>query len=193
MIALCWRSVGADQRTTAPPENPLYSPVADHVYLQEIGQKVPTDKPVTAMAAWQDEIYAVSDAKLHRLHEGELQAIENAPSGLRRLFVLDGKLWGSTADALYLFADGARSNRKVFDGAVVDMCMHNGAVHAATRDEVFRFEDGAFVDIKPKSGWLTTDTTMIMEDGSQVLVDPDPPGADRAYRVVQWHALPAAT
>ena len=92
--------------------------------------------------------------------------------GLQRLFVLDGKLWGSTADALYLFADGARSSRKVLDGAVVDMCMHNGAVHAATRDEVFRFADGAFVDIKPKSGWLTTDTTMIMADGSQVLVDP---------------------
>ena len=172
VMALSWNPVCAERRTTAPPKNPLYSAIADDVYLQEIGQKVPTDKPVTAVAAWQDEIYAVSEGKLLRLHDGKLEAVEKSPSGLQQLFVLDGKLWGSTADALYLFADDARTSRKVFEGAVVDMCMHNGAVYAATRDEIFRLEDGAFVDIKPKSGWLTTDTTMIMEDGSQVLGDP---------------------
>ncbi len=33
-------------------------------------------------------------------------------------------------------------------------------------------QDGKFVDIKPKSGWLSSDTTVQMADGSQVLVDP---------------------
>jgi hypothetical protein len=167
-----WRAARADQRTTTPPQSPLYSTVADDTYLQEVGQKVPTPKPVTALVAWDSEIFAISDGELLRLRDGALQAIENAPKGLKQLFVLDGKLWGSTPDALYLFADGARSSRKVFGGAVVDMCMHNDAVHAATRDEVHRFDDETFIDIKPKSGWLTTDTTMIMEDGSQVLDDP---------------------
>jgi hypothetical protein len=146
--------------------------VADDVYLQEIGQKIPTEKPVTALAAWQDDVYALSDGRLLRLRDGTLQDVDRAPSGLQRMFVFDGQLWGATADALYLFAESAGSNRKVFDGDIVDMCVHNGSVHAATRDAVFRFENGKFIDIKPKSGWLTTDTTMIMEDGSQVLVDP---------------------
>jgi hypothetical protein len=172
VIALGSRQVAAEQRITAPPKNPVYSPVADDVYMQEIGQKVPTEKPVIALAAWQGGIYALSDGKLLRFQEGALQPVANAPSNLQRLFVLGRKLWGGAPDALYLFAEGARSNRKVLDGAVVDMCMHDDAVHASTRDDVLRFEDGAFVDIKPKSGWLTTDTTMIMEDGSQVLVDP---------------------
>ena len=98
--------------------------------------------------------------------------MKNAPAGLLRLFVLDGKLWGATDDALYLFKDRARSADKVFEGKIVDMCMHNGVVHAATRDDVYRYANGAFVNIKPKSGWLSSNTTMIMEDGSQVLIDP---------------------
>src|SRR4051812_31504020 len=67
MVTLCWRTVEADQRVTAPPKTRLYSPVADHVYLQEIGRRVPTDKPVTALAVWQDAIYAVRDGVLCRL------------------------------------------------------------------------------------------------------------------------------
>lgn len=172
VATLCWRTVEADQRVTAPPKTRLYSPVADHVYLQEIGRKVPTGKPVTALAAWQHAIYAVRDGVLCRLHESELEVVKNAPAGLLRLFVLDAKMWGTTADALYRFDDGDRPPSKVFDGKVADMCIHNGTVHAATRDDVYRWEGRALVDIKPKSGWLTSDTTMIMADGTQVLVDP---------------------
>jgi hypothetical protein len=172
LVSLAWQTVGNAERTIAPPKNPLYTPVADRVFLQEIGRKVATDKPVTALAAWQGEIYAVLGGDLHRLNESHLQVLKNAPSALRRLFVLDGKLWGSTADALYLFEDHARSADKVYNGRIVDMCIHNGVVHAATRDDVYRYVDGTFVNIKPKSGWLSSDTTVMMADGSQVLVDP---------------------
>ena len=68
VVTLCWRTVEADQRVIGPPKTRLYSPVADQVYLQEIGRKVPTDKPVTALAAWQRAIYAVRDGVLCRLH-----------------------------------------------------------------------------------------------------------------------------
>ena len=172
LATLCWRTVEADQRVTAPPKARLYSPVADDVYLQEIGRKVPTNKPVTALAAWQHAIYAVRDGVLCRLHESELEVVKNAPAGLSRLFVLDGKMWGTTADALYRFDGDERPASKVFEGKVVDMCIHNGTVHAATRDDVYRLENGALVDIKPKSGWLSSNTTMMRADGTQVLVDP---------------------
>lgn len=170
--ALTLRHVEAAPRVIVPPEQRLYSAVADEVYWQEIGRKVPTDKPVTSLAAWQGEVYAVLGGALHRLGENEPQAIKNAPAGLQRLFVLDEKVWGASDKALYVFKEGARSADKVLDGQIVDMCVHNGAVHAATRDDVYRYTNGAFVNIRPKSGWLTTDTTMIKEDGSQVLVDP---------------------
>ena len=107
-----------------------------------------------------------------QLSDGKLKPVADAPAGFERLYVLDGQLWGSTPKALFNRAKDAQIFRKVFDGAVVDMCLHNGVVHAATRDAVYRLDDGSFVDIRPKSGWLTTDTTMIMDDGSQVLVDP---------------------
>jgi hypothetical protein len=160
------------ERTTAPPENPLYSPVADHVYLQEVGSKLPTDEPVAALVACGGEVFAVKGGVLHRLHGKELQALKSASAGLRRLFVFDDVMWGSTADGLYQFDDGAQTAKKVLEGDIVDMCMHNGEVHAATKDTVFRLVDGKFVNIMPTEGWLSSDSTMVMEDGSQVLHEP---------------------
>ena len=167
-----WQTAIAAPRVIKPPEQRLYSTVADQVYLQEIGRKVSTEKPVTALAAWHDELYGVLDGRLHRLDENEFQVVARAPSGLRRLFALDGKLWASTADALYLLGEQVRTANKVFEGRVVDMCMHNGIAHAATRDEILRFEDGKFIDIRPAPGWLSSDTTLMKEDGSQVLMEP---------------------
>ncbi len=131
-IAFSWQAADAKPRATAPPEKPLYKPVADHVFQQEVGRKVPTEKPVTALAAWQGEIYAVLDGTLHRLEGSKLKAVKSSPAGLRRLVALNGQLWGTTADALYQFEEGAGSAKKVFEGEVVDLCLHNGAVHAAT-------------------------------------------------------------
>ncbi len=41
----------------------------------------------------------------------------------------------------------------------------------ATRDELFRFHSGSFVSVKPKDGYLSNDSTMVMEDFSQLLAD----------------------
>jgi hypothetical protein len=162
----------AEQRVVAPPINRHYSPIADDVYLQEIGQKVPTEKPVTALAAWKGAIYAVRNGDLCRLHGNALQVVKNVPRNLAQLFVLGGKMWGMTADALYVFDESDSPARKVFDGKFVDMCLHNGVVHAATREDVYQWADGALANIKPKSGWLSSDTTVMKADGSQELVDP---------------------
>ena len=37
----------------------LWKPLADEVYLQEVGRKIPTDKPVTAVVVWKGRLYAV--------------------------------------------------------------------------------------------------------------------------------------
>lgn len=171
-FTLTWSFTLAAERTTAPPPHPMYKTAADRVYEQEVGSKIATAKPVSSVAAWMGEVFTVSDGTLQRLQGDKLQPVKNAPVGLRRLLVLDGKLFGLAAGGLYAFDENTKSAKKIFDREVVDVCLHNGAVHAATRNDIYRWQDGKFVDIKPKSGWLSSDTTVQMEDGSQVLMDP---------------------
>jgi hypothetical protein len=158
------------QRIIAPPEQRLYEAVSDEVYLQEIGSQVVTPKPVTALAVYRQTLFAVLDGTLHTLEDGRLQPLADAPVGVKRLFVLAGALWGTTEETVYRYQDGELS--KVFDGPIVDLCVHLGHVYGATRGAVYRFEEGAFVNIKPATGWLSSDSTVVMADGSQVLVNP---------------------
>jgi len=154
----------------AAPENRLYEAVADNVYLQEIGTQIVTTQPVTALAVYDQTLYAVLDGILHTLQDGRLKPLDEAPRGMRRLFVLAGALWGTTSEGVYRFMDGKLT--RVFDHPMVDLCIHRGHVYGATRDDVYRFEEDGPVNIMPQRGWLSSDSTVVMADGSQVLVNP---------------------
>ena len=71
--------------------------MADEVYLQEVGEKVATDKPVTALALRGDSAYAVVGGALKLLRGGVLLDVEGAPGGIKRLRSLDGALWAVAA------------------------------------------------------------------------------------------------
>ena len=122
------------------------------------------------MADWQDEMYAVLD-ELHRLEENRSSRDKHTVR-IAAIICAGRKTLGEHGRGTYLFGEHARTANKVFEGRVVDMCMHNDMAHAATRDVILRWEGGKFVDIKPKSGWLSSDTTLMKEDGSQVLMEP---------------------
>lgn len=158
--------------TTSPPKNPSYARVTDHVYLQEIPERIPTDAPVTAVATYGGKTYAVLGGALHTLDKGKLLPHKDAPGNCRRLFVLGDALWATTEGGVYRYDAKTDSAAKVFDEPMVDLCVHNKEVHGATSDDVYRFTNGAFVNIKPATGWLSSNTTMIMADGTQVLADP---------------------
>jgi hypothetical protein len=156
---------------SAPPDRPhLWRPVADVPYLQEIGEKVPTDAPVTAVAFHDGTLYAVIGNEVRVLRNGSLEAASGAPQGIRVLKALDSVLWAATESGAYRF-DGSQWQR-IDDRPYVDFCLHLGKVHAATRDALFRFEDGAFVSAAPEGGYLSSDSTVVMDDFSQVLADP---------------------
>ncbi len=157
-------------RTTSPPENPLFASIPDEVFLQEIPQKIVSTAPVTAIAIANGSVFAVIEGKLHTLSEGQLKAAPDTPTNIKRLFTFDDQLWLTTLDAVFILSKGKAT--KVFDKPMVDLCMHRGAIHGATDADIYRLEDGQFKNIKPETGWLTTNTTMIMADGSQVLADP---------------------
>ena len=147
-----------------------WEPVADDVYLQEIADKLPTAQPVTAVAAFDGTVYAVSGETMSIVRDGGLQDAPGAPAGIHRLRVLDSTLWAATDTGAYRFADGAW--QRIDERPYVDFCIHLDAVHGATRDAVFRFENGQFVEAEPENGYLSSDSTVVMEDFSQVLADP---------------------
>lgn len=148
----------------------LRKPVPDEPYLQEIGQRIATDKPVTAVAVYQDTVFAVASGAMKVLREGFLGDAAGAPAAVKRLRSLGGVVWASAESGTYRFAGDAWA--RVHEKPFVDFCVHLGQVHGATSDEIFRFADGKFVSLKPAGGYLQNDTTMIMEDGTQVLTDP---------------------
>lgn len=148
----------------------LWKPVADEVFLQEIGSKVATDAPIQALALFNGDLYAVINGTAHRLNNGRFEAIPEAPSNIAVMKSLDGAIFASTDNAVYRF-DGSQLTQ-VFDEPMVDFCIHNDAVLGATRDDVYRFEKDRFVLAKPETGYLSSDSTMVMPDGTQVLADP---------------------
>src|SRR5512144_2810903 len=60
----------------------LWAPVADEVYLQEVCEKVTTDKPVTTVALRGDLAYAVVGGAVKLLREAVLLDAEGAPDGV---------------------------------------------------------------------------------------------------------------
>lgn len=164
-------SVSAAPGEVANPESRrLWKPVADEVYLQEVGEKVATDKPVTAVAVHAGAVYAVVGGTMKSLREGNLVDANGAPAGVKRMRSLGGALWAAAEHGTYHFSDGNWS--RVDEKPFTDFCVHLGQVYGATRDAVFRFESGRFVNIRPAGGYLSSDSTVVMEDFTQVLANP---------------------
>jgi len=148
----------------------LWKPVPDSVYLQEIGEQIPTEKSVTCVAVYDKSLYAVVGGALKILQAGVLRDSPGSPKDVRRLRSIGNELWAAAPDGAFRFtgSEWVRIDPRPF----TDFCMHLGHVCGATRDALFRFENDRFVDLRPANGYLSTDTTLVREDFSQVLTDP---------------------
>jgi len=165
--------IGAVTGQSAPisgnVEQRLWKPVPDGVYLQEVGEKIVTDKPVTSVALHSNVICAVIDGELKRVQGAHLSDFSGAPKGIRRLRILAGDIWALTDQGVYRFAGNWE---QVGTDHLVDLCMHLGKIYGTSQNALFRFENGHFVNIRPEGGYLSTDSTLVMEDFTQVLADP---------------------
>lgn len=148
----------------------LWQPVKDHVYLQEVSQKIPTPDPVSSLAFFDDQLYVVSDGRIHAYQDDSFSEVSQAPRDVERLLVLNDDLWALTAFGLFRFNNNTWTN--TLAERVVDLCLHLGDVHAATREEIYRWKNGEFINIQPDEGFRPRDVTVTMADGSQVLTDP---------------------
>src|SRR5690606_31567627 len=113
------------------PAEHIWQPAADRVFLQEFNGKVETDQPVTAVAVLDETVYAVMNGGVYTLSGDGLSPVSSAPGAAAGLWRLGDALWVTTDAAVSRFAGSGWD--KVFDGAMVDFCVHLGAVHGATR------------------------------------------------------------
>ena len=172
-ILLLLYSVIAITSTTAQRiyenDNPIWQPAEDNVFLQEVALKVKTEKPVKSIAIINEKCYALINGEIYQFDNNRFIRNDSAPKNINRLKTVGNILWAIGEDGLYRL----NNNWELVDNKkFVDLTMHLGVLHAATRDDVFRLENNEFVNIKPASGYLSSDITMLQEDGSQLLADP---------------------
>ncbi|QGY47296.1 hypothetical protein GM418_27610 [Maribellus comscasis] len=148
----------------------IWKPQQDEVYLQEVAEKISTKKPLQSVAELNGTCYVVLDGKLQVLHNGNLSPEPSAPSGIQKIQNENNSLWALTSDGIYLRKES--SWQKIDDKEYVDICTHNEAVHAATKNEIYRFDGKKFKSTKPEHGYYSSSMTMVMEDGTQLHADP---------------------
>jgi hypothetical protein len=150
--------------------HPLWKAAPDEVYLQEIGEQIVTAKPVTAVAVHNNKVFLVTGGELKAIQNGSLVDLSFAPKNVRRSRFLGDALWAAAENGVYRLTD--TSWHKVDSNVFTDFCLHLGQVYGATRDDLFRFDGSHFVNVRPPSGYLSSDSTLVMEDFSQMLAEP---------------------
>jgi hypothetical protein len=148
----------------------LWKPQPDDVWLQESVKKIATEKPVLGIGLSGRQCLALIGGKILKLDNETFAEAKGSPEGVKRLVSAGGDLWALSVSGLYRYTNNAWQQ---FDNReYVDMCIHNGVVHAATIDEIYRLENNRFVSIKPQGGYNSSDMTVVMEDGTQVHAEP---------------------
>lgn len=161
-------SISAGIATEKPDH--LWKKASDPVYLQEVSEKIPTENPVTAIAVFDGTCYSVINNQIHMVQKGSLSRMKSAPNAVKKLITAGNALWALSDDGLFRLQ--GKKWQKLSEEKFVDLTMHFDVLHAATRDAIYRLENDKFIDIKPEGGYYTSNTTMMMEDGTQILADP---------------------
>ena len=128
------------------------------------------NEPVQQVAVHGGQVLAVMGGKLYRLVDDQLQLEPPPTTDIRLLKSVAGRLWLSGQAGVFEWTAEGWQQRS--DLPAVDLCWHLGHIHLATRDEVYRLVDGQWQNLRPAEGYLSSDSTVVMEDFSQVLADP---------------------
>jgi hypothetical protein len=153
-----------------PVAQRLWKPIEDNIYLQESAQKIASKQAIHSLALFENTCYAVINKNIYVVKGETINQIKSGPAEVKRLKTLGDNLWALTSNGLYRFRN--KKWQKMDDQEYMDVCMHLGKMHGATRHDVFRLEDDKFINIKPEGGYLSSDITMVMADGTQILADP---------------------
>jgi hypothetical protein len=177
------------------PENPLWKPVVDEVYLQEVSSRIETKGPVLSVAVLEGVPYAGNPNGVHRVETGTLVHAGGPRSEISRLRVLEDALWAMGPKGLWRFADG--NWEKIATGTYVDICLHTGNVVAASETGVYQLDDDTLTRIDreeprlPILGIASYSETIYIRHANQVGFLDD---GNYEYNDVQdWGSLPPAS
>ncbi len=111
---------------------PLWQPVKDEVYLQEVGYKIPTEEPVLSVAVLDERAYVGMKGGLYQvLDNARLEFLEGSPKApVEHLIAANGALYVFTPKALHRYADGKWT--ELAKGKYNDACAHVGGVIVST-------------------------------------------------------------
>jgi len=154
------------------PADPLWEPMVDEVYLQEVGSLIETGHPLNAVAVFDGRAYVGDRGGVSLIADEKLQRVDGGPSGdVSRLKDLNGALWAIAADGLWSY-DGDTWARTT-DIPVADVCVHNGTIvfasgstlYAVDGDEVTSLTDGKST---PLLGVASYAGAVYVHDGTRV-------------------------
>ncbi len=160
------------QAEFAIPQDPLWQPIVDEVYLQEVGSHIETDHPLNAVVVFDGHAYVGDANGISTVTDEKLTRLDGGPAGnVARLKVLNDALWAIAADGLWSF-DGTTWSH-VTDKPVADLCAHNSAVVFASGSTLFSIDGNqvtAITDGKstPLLGIASYGGTIYVHDGKRV-------------------------
>jgi hypothetical protein len=141
-------AIAANLSGAAASEVPkrLWQPVPDKVFLQEVGRKIVSDAPVTAVAVYGGMVYAGFGDGVRMLDKDGFVPCDGPAGAVRRMAVLDDALWVITANGLHRLRDGVWT--AIAEGDVRGLCLHVGQVCVALPRTIARVEGDALAPIE---------------------------------------------
>ena len=118
-----------------------WQPVRDDVYLQEVGRQVASAQPLTAVAVFDDQVYAGSKQGLLRLDADKLTPVAELSEPIRRLVATRDALWAITDQGLHRFGPAAWT--KISGEPVTDVTEHLGQIIVSAGRRLWRVDGDA--------------------------------------------------
>jgi len=164
-------ALGAASAELPIPENPLWEPIVDEVYLQEVSSHILTDHPLTAVAVLDGKAFVGGTSGVWAV-KGESIEKTGGPSGrVGQLKVLGGSLWAASDEGLWTF-DGTAWT-KAAGGAFVDMCWHIDRVVVASDTDLHVLEKDVLTPLTDEGrgglrGVASYGGTLYVHDGRRI-------------------------
>ena len=124
--------------SAAPNPSTLWLPAPDDIFLQEVGRKVSSAVPLTAVALFENNVYAGSAQGLWRLESNRLAQVRELSGPVTRLVAALDALWVITPGGLHRYRAGAW--RKISDLPVTDLAEHSGELLVSAGHRLWRVD-----------------------------------------------------
>lgn len=112
------------------------TPLPDAVYLQEVGQQVPSAEPLSGVGIWKDEIWVSHAQGLLRLSGLNWTNAISTPDPIHRLRYAGGRLWGLAAQSLWTYDGQAWTSWP--EAQIRDVTEHRGEAVFARGRQLWR-------------------------------------------------------